>query len=53
MTALRGVTRARDQSSRQSGQVLQAKIFGPKQNEKYSALVEDFNKKQAAEYHSQ
>ena len=27
--------------------------FGPKQNENYSALVEDFNEKQAAEYHSQ
>ena len=26
---------------------------GPKQNEKYSARVEDFNNKQAAEYHSQ
>ena len=28
------------------------KNSGPKQNEKYLAPVEDFNAKQAAEYHS-
>ena len=53
MTSLRGVTRARDQSSVS----LAGKDFQnsrPQQNEKCSALVEDFNyEKQATKYQSE
>ena len=52
MTSLRGVTRARDQSSVSSRRQRFSKL-GPKQNEKCSALEEDFNDKQAAEYQSE
>ena len=41
MTSMRGVTHARDQSQSNTGS---------KQNKQYPALVEDFNKKQVAEY---
>ena len=52
MTSMRGVTRARDQSSVSRRRQRFSKI-GPKQNEKCSALVKDFNEKQAAEYQSE
>ena len=56
MTSLRGLTRARDQSSVSLARKVAGERFsklGPKQNEKCSALVEDFNEKQAAEYQSE
>ena len=46
MTSLRGVTLTRDQSQSCRQRFLKLRA---KQNEKYSALAEDFNEKQAAD----
>ena len=50
MTSLRRVTRGRDQSSASHSTGKGFQNPGRKENEKYPALVEVFNLKQAAEY---